>query len=78
MARTNLDTKITNRIAKNVKRLRKQKGLSQYSINRQANIAPGMLSHVEAGRIKNPSLAFIIRVSKALDVTPSELTGLRL
>jgi transcriptional regulator with XRE-family HTH domain len=80
MARTyqKLDPKVAKRIAKNIQTLRKERGLTKYALGNQAGLAQGYLTHIEAGRIANPTLSTLLRVSKALKVTPSQLTGLQL
>jgi transcriptional regulator with XRE-family HTH domain len=78
MIRASLDPKIAARISKNIRALRKQRGLTQLDLNKKTGVPQAVLSHIENGRIKNPSLSFVLRTAKALGVTPSELTGLRL
>jgi transcriptional regulator with XRE-family HTH domain len=73
-----LDPKITKRIAKNVQLFRKERGLTKYAVANQAGLAQGYLTHIEAGRVANPTLNTLLRVSKALKVSPSQLTGLQL
>ena len=75
---TRLDPKIGKVIAKNTRKLRIEGGLSQAALERKSGINQSALCHLEKGRVVNPSLSMILRVSKALKVTPSQLTGLQL
>jgi transcriptional regulator with XRE-family HTH domain len=76
--RARLDPRVTKRISANIRRLRKERGLSQTAIQKKVGLSQGYLSLIERGQMENPSLSLILRVSKILKVTPSELTGLRL
>ena len=53
---------------KNLKKLRKQKGWSQEKLAREAGISYQTLIKIEQGRIKNPKLETLIKLSKALGV----------
>jgi len=60
-------------LAKNVKRLREAKGLSQEKLARLADVANNTLIKMETGENKNPTLETLVRVAKALDVSINEL-----
>ncbi|MDX9855213.1 MAG: helix-turn-helix transcriptional regulator [Candidatus Moranbacteria bacterium] len=60
-------------LAKNVKRLREAKGLSQERLARLADVANNTLIKMETGENKNPTLETLVRVAKALDVSINEL-----
>ena len=58
---------------KNLKRLRKKKGWSQEKLAREAGISYQTLIKIEQGRIKNPKLETLIKLSKALGVSLDKL-----
>ena len=58
---------------KNLKKLRKQKGWSQEKLAREAGISYQTLIKIEQGRIKNPKLETLIKLSKALGVSLDKL-----
>jgi len=56
-----------------IKALRKAKGLSQVQLAKRARIAQPYLVRLESGERKNPSLATLKRLAKALGVPVAEL-----
>ena len=60
-------------LAKNVERLRKQKGLSQERLARLADVANNTIIKMESGENKNPTLETLRKVAKAFDVSVDEL-----
>jgi XRE family transcriptional regulator of biofilm formation len=62
-------------LAKMVKRLREQQGLSQTVLAKRAKVTQGYVAQIESGVSKNPSLAVLQRLAKALGVPVAELLG---
>jgi len=60
-------------LAKNVEKLRKQKGLSQERLARLADVANNTIIKMESGENKNPTLDTLRKVAKSLDVSVDEL-----
>jgi transcriptional regulator with XRE-family HTH domain len=60
-------------LAKNVEKLRKQKGLSQERLARLADVANNTIIKMESGENKNPTLETLRKVAKALDISVDEL-----
>jgi transcriptional regulator with XRE-family HTH domain len=60
-------------LAKNVKRLREAKGLSQERLARLADVASNTLIKMETGENKNPTLETLKKVAKALEVSVDDL-----
>jgi transcriptional regulator with XRE-family HTH domain len=58
---------------KNLKKLRRQKGWSQEKLAREAGISYQTLIKIEQGRIKNPKLETLIKLTKALHVSLNDL-----
>jgi transcriptional regulator with XRE-family HTH domain len=56
----------------NVKRLRKQAGVSQETFADTAHIARSYMSDIERG-LRNPTLQVVARIAEALGVSPSSL-----
>jgi transcriptional regulator with XRE-family HTH domain len=65
-------TDIRGVLAKNVRRLRKAKGLSQAALATDAGQHQGFISEVENGRT-NPELDTVGKIAAALGVHPREL-----
>ncbi|MEI8344281.1 MAG: helix-turn-helix transcriptional regulator [Candidatus Moraniibacteriota bacterium] len=60
-------------LAKNVKRLREAKGLSQEKLARLADVANNTLIKMETGENINPTLETLKKVAKALEVQVDDL-----
>jgi len=60
-------------LAKNVERLRKQKGLSQERLARLADVANNTIIKMESGENKNPTLETLRKVAKAFGVSVDDL-----
>jgi len=60
------------KLGKNLKRIRTEKGISQSDISRNLKVHKGYISNIENGKV-NPTLATITRLAKAVGVSISEL-----
>jgi transcriptional regulator with XRE-family HTH domain len=60
------------RFAKNMKKLREAKGLSQGDIHRATGIDRAYISNLEAGK-QNPTLETIAKIAEALGVSSDQL-----
>ncbi len=60
-------------LAKNIARLRKQKGLSQEKLARLADVANNTIIKMETGENNNPTLETLRKVAKAFDVSIDDL-----
>ncbi|MCL6445252.1 MAG: XRE family transcriptional regulator [Alicyclobacillus sp.] len=58
----------------NVKRMRKQKGLTLGQLSEKSGVSRSMLSQIERGE-KNPTIQVACQIAEALDTTLSELLG---
>ena len=65
-------------ISKNVKKLRKQSGLSQDQMARKANMPFSTYLKVENGVTPNPSIQTLLNVAEALEVSLDELVDRKL
>lgn len=63
---------ISKKLGQNIKRIREDKGMSQGDICRALNMDRGYMSRIESGQ-KNPTLANIEKIAKALGVSIDEL-----
>jgi transcriptional regulator with XRE-family HTH domain len=61
------------RIGRVLKTTREAKGLTQLELAKRAKVTNVYLSQLEQGRKKNPSLAVLTRIAKALGVPVTEL-----
>lgn len=59
-------------LSTNIKRFRKEQGISQEKLALKANIDRSYMSEVERC-IANPSIEALLKIGNALDVHPSEL-----
>jgi len=57
----------------NIKRLRTERKMSQQVLAKRAKITQALLSMLESGVFKNPTLDVLRRLAKALKVKPSAL-----
>ena len=62
-------------ISKNIKKLRKQSGLSQDQTARKANMPLSTYLKVENGVTPNPSIQTLLNVAEALEISLDELVG---
>lgn len=62
------------KFGRNVRRWRKERGLSQEELAHRAGLHPTYVSGIETG-YRNPTIKVIERVAKALKVEPAELFG---
>ena len=60
-------------IGKNIKKLRKQKGLSQDRLSKLANLSYNTVIKLELGGITNPSIDTLQKLAKALNVSVDDL-----
>ena len=63
--------------AKNVRKFRKQKNLSQVALGKSLNYGSTAIANYESGR-NEPSFDCLIRLAEVLDVTIEELLGVEL
>ena len=65
-------SKISTKLGQNLKKIRIQKKMSQGDIARTLDVDRGYISNIENGK-KNPTLATIDKLAKALNVSVDEL-----
>lgn len=61
-------------IAKNIKKIRKKKGISQDKLSKLAEVAYNTIIKIESGAIQNPTIETVQKIAKALGVSLDELT----
>jgi len=64
----------TTTIAKNIKKYRKEKGLSQDKLARLADVAHATIIKIESGGIQSPTIDTVQKIAKALGVGLEDLT----
>ena len=67
-------TKTISTIAKNIKKHRKEKGLSQDKLSRLADISHATIIKIESGGIQSPTIDTVQKIAKALGVGLEDLT----
>ena len=60
-------------IGKNIKKLRKQKGLSQDRLSKLADVSNNTIIKIESGGIQNPTIKTVQKIARALDVSVDNL-----
>ena len=65
-------------MARNLKKLREKKGLSQDRLAKLADVANNTIIKIEQGENINPTLDTLKKMAKALGVGLDELTGYQL
>jgi len=63
----------TTTIAKNIKKYRKERGLSQDKLARLADIAHATIIKIESGGIQSPTIDTVQKIAKALGVGLEDL-----
>ena len=60
-------------LAENIKRYRKEKGLSQRALVRASDVTYSELSKIEVGYIQNPGVITVKKIAMALGVSLDDL-----
>ena len=66
--------KTISTIAKNIKKRRKEKGLSQDKLARLADVSHATIIKIESGGIQSPTINTVQKIAKALGVGLEDLT----
>ena len=61
-------------IAKNIKKYRQAKGLSQDKLSRLADVSHATIIKIESGGIQSPTIDTVQQIAKALGVGSEDLT----
>ena len=61
-------------IGKNIRRIRQEKGISQWQLSQSIGLRPGTIMLIEHGTTK-PSKQVVKAIAKALEVPESEIYG---
>ena len=61
-------------VAKNIKKYRKQRGLSQNKLSRLADVSHATIIKIESGGIQSPTINTVQKIAKALGVGLEDLT----
>ena len=60
-------------IAKNIKRLRKERGISQDKLSKLADVSFHTITKIEAGNTSNPTVDTVKKIAKVFGVSVDEL-----
>jgi transcriptional regulator with XRE-family HTH domain len=60
-------------VAKNIKKYRKEKGLSQDKLSRLADVAHATIIKIESGGIQSPTIDTVQKIAKALKINVEDL-----
>ena len=64
---------LKSNIAKNIKKLRQEKGISQDRLSKLADLSLNTIVNVEVGNNPNPTIETIEKIAKAFEVSINEL-----
>jgi len=67
-------SRLITRIAKNIKKARKERGISQDKLSKLADVAYNTIIKIESGTIQNPTIETMQKIAKALGVNLDDLT----
>lgn len=62
-------------VAKNIKKHRKEKSLSQDKLSRLADVSHATIIKIESGGIQSPTIGTVQKIAKALGVSVDDLIG---
>ncbi|MCG2700289.1 helix-turn-helix domain-containing protein [Candidatus Parcubacteria bacterium] len=62
-----------SKIAKNLKKIRKQKGISKDRLSKLADLSLNTIVNIESGVNPNPTIDTLTRIANGLDVSVGEL-----
>ena len=65
--------KTISTIAKNIKKHRKEKGLSQDKLSRLADVSHATIIKIESGGIQSPTIDTVQKIAKALEIGVNDL-----
>jgi len=68
-----LDNFSRSNIAKNIKKLRQEKGISQDRLSKLADLSLNTIVNIESGNNPNPTIETLEKIAKALNVSIDEL-----
>jgi len=66
-------TKTISTIAKNIKKYRKERNLSQDKLSKLADVSHATIVKIESGGIKSPTIDTVQKIAKALGVSVDDL-----
>ena len=67
-------SKTISTIAKNIKKHRKERGLSQDKLSRLADVSHATIIKIESGGIQSPTIDTVQKIAKALGIGLEDLT----
>jgi len=62
-----------SKIGKNIRRIRKEKGISQDRLSKRADLALNTIVNIELGENSNPTIETLKKIADALEVSIEEL-----
>jgi transcriptional regulator with XRE-family HTH domain len=68
-------TKKISTIARNIKKYRQEKGLSQDKLSRMADVSHATIIKIESGGIQSPTIDTVQKIAQALGVGVDNLIG---
>lgn len=62
-----------NKIGNNIRKVRRNKGISQDRFSKEADLVLNTIVKIETGRNSNPTVQTLEKIAKALDVATGDL-----
>ena len=64
---------MSRKLSNKIRKLRKQKGVSQDRLSKEADLALNTIVKIETGKSPNPTIETLIKIAKALGVNIGDL-----
>jgi len=62
-----------SKIGKNIKRIRKERGISQDRLSKRADLALNTIVNIELGKSPNPTIETLQKIANALEISIEKL-----
>ena len=68
-----MSTNMVRAISKNIRKIRKEKGISQDRLSKEADLALNTVVKIESGENPNPTIETLTKIAKALGISVADL-----
>lgn len=64
---------MTNKVSDNIRKIRQKKGISQYRLSKEADLALNTIVKIETGQNQNSTLETLQKIAKALGISVDKI-----
>lgn len=64
---------MTNKVSDNIRKIRQKKGISQYHLSKEADLALNTIVKIETGQNQNSTLETLQKIAKALGISVDKI-----